>query len=259
MYRFLVKTASLTIIIHITRLTFCIITGVTCRTVQCEPSRARITINTIGIASVYNNLFINHRPHHHTYADIKTNKKMKKILSLLFVLALCVSGTMAQEHVQNKENAPRPEVRMADTAFTFDDIQFWAGEGDNEAAIVIQWADENTPNAIVWGYRWNGEATGLDLAVAVAKADPRLVLLTQYTGSMGNTICGFGYGEEPFTVIYGGEEDQATADKAIEEGMKTGVIEHPFNAETCGTPSYDYDSWTAEGATFTLAIGCAKM
>ena len=155
---------------------------------------------------------------------------------------------MAQGHVQNRENAQRPEVRMADKAFTFDDIQFWAGEGDNEAAIVIQWADENTPNTMVWGYRWNGEATGLDLAVAVAKADPRLVLLTQYTGSMGSTICGFGYGEEPFTVIYGGEEDQATADKAIEEGMKTGVIEHPFNAETCGTPSYDYDSWTAEGA-----------
>ena len=170
---------------------------------------------------------------------------MKKILSL-FVLALCVSNIMAQGLV--KENSPRPEIKKADKEFTFDDIQFWTGEGSKQAAIVIQWADENTPNSIVWGYRWDGDATGLDMAIAVAEADPRLVILTQYTGSMGNTICGIGYGEEPFNVIYGGDEDKAAAEKAIEEGLKNGVIYHPFNAETCGSPSYDYDSWTAEGA-----------
>ncbi len=182
---------------------------------------------------------------------------MKKILSLLIVFAACFSNMMAQTTMQGNNANPvvmngnkdmRPGLVKSDQTFTFDDIEFWTGEGSNEAAIVIQWNDENTPNTLVWGYRWDGEACGLDMAIAVAKADPRLVVLTQYTGSMGNTICGFGYGEEPFKVIYNGGGDKAKADKAIAEGMESGVIYHPFGAEEGGQPDYDYDDWSAEGA-----------
>lgn len=181
---------------------------------------------------------------------------MKKILSLLVVIAACFSNMSAQTSVQGNNANPvvmnnkdlRPTIAESDASFTFDNIEFWAGEGSNEAALVIQWADENTPNTMVWGYRWDGEATGLDMAIAIAKADPRLVLLTQYTGNMGSTICGFGYGEEPFTVIYTGEGDQEKAAKAIEEGMESGIIQHPFGAEEGGSPTYDYDDWSAEGA-----------
>ena len=37
--------------------------------------------------------------------------------------------------------------------------------------------------------------------------------------------------------------------EAIREGLQTGVIYHPLNAEVYGYPSYDYDSWTCDNAT----------
>lgn len=46
----------------------------------------------------------------------------------------------------------------------------------------------------------DGEASGHDMIVAIAKADPRLVLLTQYTGPMGYTIDGIGYSESTMNI-----------------------------------------------------------
>lgn len=65
--------------------------------------------------------------------------------------------------------------------FTLDMIQSWAGEGSNRAALVIQWNDEREKNALVFGYRWDGVATGADMIKAVIEANPRLYGLIQYT------------------------------------------------------------------------------
>jgi hypothetical protein len=51
---------------------------------------------------------------------------------------------------------------------TFDSINFWTGTGTNRAAMVIQWNDGSTPTSMVWGYRWSGEATGIDMLKAIA-------------------------------------------------------------------------------------------
>ena len=51
---------------------------------------------------------------------------------------------------------------------SFDDIQFWAGNGTNRSALVIEWNDGKIPSAMAWGYRWNGQATGLDMLKAIA-------------------------------------------------------------------------------------------
>ena len=207
---------------------------------------------------------------------------MKKFLSLLLVFAACYGNISAQTSKQGNNNnpvvmnnVPGPNIAMNDKDFTFDDIEFWVGEGSNQAAIVIQWNDENTPNTIVWGYRWDGDAYGIDMFKAVAEADPRLVLLTQYTGSMGNTVCGIGYDEESFFVEYDLEHAMNNSsnafdfvepmdnklgqtmvpetplediENAIEEGLENGVIYHPLNAEIYGYPSYDYDSWSSPDA-----------
>ncbi len=89
---------------------------------------------------------------------------------------------------------------------TFDSINFWTGTGTNRAAMVIQWNDGSTPTSMVWGYRWSGEATGIDMLKAIAGstvsrrdgqttfmpdpstgADPRLALsLINY--SFGNAV-----------------------------------------------------------------------
>lgn len=111
---------------------------------------------------------------------------------MLAMCALFFEG-FAQRQVQGiarpdlntgKTNFRSGELR-SDTRFSFEDIQFWVGSGSNRAALVIEWHDGTQPDAMVWGYKWDGEASGHDMIVAIAKADPRLVLLTQYTGPMG--------------------------------------------------------------------------
>ena len=204
---------------------------------------------------------------------------MRKFLSFFFVMAFYVVGAYAQVLVQGQ---PHPSARnistkqesqlRADASFTFEDIQYWVGNGSNKAALVIEWHDGNRPDAIVWGYRWDGEATGHDMIVAIAQADPRLVLLTQYTGWMGYTIDGIGYGESRLNISYdleGAKSEPKNAFKfeppitnpllgqtshpehpaedvaaAIRQGVQTGVIYHPINAERYGYPSYDYDYWS---------------
>ena len=204
---------------------------------------------------------------------------MRKFLSFFFVMAFYVVGAYAQAFVQGQ---PHPSARnistkqesqlRADASFTFDDIQYWVGNGSNKAALVIEWHDGNRPDAMVWGYRWDGEATGHDMIVAIAQADPRLVLLTQYTGWMGYTIDGIGYGESRLNISYdleGAKSEPKNAFKfeppitnpllgqtshpehpaedvaaAIRQGVQTGVIYHPINAERYGYPSYDYDYWS---------------
>ena len=204
---------------------------------------------------------------------------MRKFLSFFFVMAFYVVGAYAQVLVQGQ---PHPFARnistkqesqlRADASFTFDDIQYWVGNGSNKAALVIEWHDGNRPDAMVWGYRWDGEATGHDMIVAIAQADPRLVLLTQYTGWMGYTIDGIGYGESILNISYdleGAKSEPKNAFKfeppitnpllgqtshpehpaedvaaAIRQGVQTGVIYHPINAERYGYPSYDYDYWS---------------
>jgi len=106
---------------------------------------------------------------------------------------------------------------LAET-FGFGEIQLWAGNGPNRAAMVIDWGDQQS----AWGYRWSGSATSQDMLLAVAGltrvhiaghedqfnpgdagqfvashtgADPRLFArLSQFDfGFPANTIFGLGY------------------------------------------------------------------
>lgn len=87
---------------------------------------------------------------------------------------------------------------------TIDDIQFWAGEGDSRSVLGVQWvdggvADEPTQNDVhflAWGYRHNSDAnaTGENMILAIAKADPRFfVVMGPGFGGVGSSIRGFGY------------------------------------------------------------------
>lgn len=193
---------------------------------------------------------------------------MKKLF-LLLALVLFAGSITAQRTVQgivrNDLKSAKTMVKAAtplDTTFTFQDIQFWVGEGTNKAAIVLSWHDGSTtnPDHIVWGYKWPaGETrTGLDMIKAIASADKRALLLIQNTGSMGYTVNGIGYDEDPtnLDITFDAELARANvsfsypenaqyiADQAIIGGKSTGVIEHPFNVNVGGErPAYDYDYW----------------
>ncbi len=77
-------------------------------------------------------------------------------------------------------------------AASLDDIQLWTGSGANRAALVIDWNDGKTPESLLWGYRWDGSATGLDMFQAVVNADPRLFAHLG-TFSWGTSVLGIGY------------------------------------------------------------------
>jgi hypothetical protein len=78
------------------------------------------------------------------------------------------------------------------SAATWDDIEFWAGSGANQAALVIDWNDGKTAESLLWGYRWDGTATGMAMLQAVVSADPRLFAHIGNFG-WGQAILGIGY------------------------------------------------------------------
>lgn len=72
----------------------------------------------------------------------------------------------------------------------FNDIVTWAGSGSQEAALVVDWNDGQSP--LAWGYRWDGTATGEDMFRAVATADDSLYARIQVFG-FGSLVNGIGY------------------------------------------------------------------
>lgn len=77
-------------------------------------------------------------------------------------------------------------------AATFDDVQFWIGSGANRAALVIDWNDGKSSESLLWGYRWDGAATGLDMLQSVVSTDSRLFAHLG-TYSWGTATLGLGY------------------------------------------------------------------
>lgn len=158
----------------------------------------------------------------------------------------------------------------------FSRIRHWAGSGDSEAALVVQFADGKSSDAYVWGYRFDADATPTaeDMFRAVAAESGDLVLLTQYTGYMGNTVCGIGHSPasddvlgalrydfeaavEDGSISFGYYTPNATMGQtsapggsapdycydAIAAAEQSHIIEHPLNAATYGYACYDYDYW----------------
>jgi|GEM_PF-1794338 len=164
---------------------------------------------------------------------------MKRLITLIVVLT-AVLNVMAQNVVMKVQGHERPDVQVSkvplravaeeDKDFTFDDITFWVGEGEKRAALVIDWYDDKG-GTLVWGFRWDGSATGYDMVCAIANADPRFLFFTHYTGPMGNTIAGFGY-----------DLNKSGGQYLIFDG-DTDSPYYPVNGIVT-TTAYDYDFWT---------------
>lgn len=161
----------------------------------------------------------------------------------------------------------------------FDLIRHWAGDpnGEKQAALVVQFNDGKSEVAYVWGYRWNGSASGEDMIRAIANSSHSLSVLVQYTGNMGSTLDGVGLStgrciqnegmlafdydgalndyrisfnyEQPNTMMgqesAPGFEANEMNNNAIQYAYdhNNGIIEHPLNARRYGYPAYDYDYW----------------
>lgn len=171
-------------------------------------------------------------------------------------------------------------VFQSAAAVDLDAIRNWAGTGEKRAALVIDFHDQKgNDQALVWGYRWDGNASGEDMIRAIARSSRVLVLMTQYTGNMGSTVNGvgiatdrnellnnlrydfegastsdqvsFGY-YEPETMMgqtsAPGAETPGLMQAAIDAARTTGIIDHPLNFLRYGYPAYDYDFWQLDPA-----------
>lgn len=167
---------------------------------------------------------------------------MKKKLLLIGLIGMAFGAT-AQTTVQGipysnpavKIASVTPTTLSTDGTVTFDDIQNWSGEGENQAAFVVQWNDGKEEYAYVYGYRWTGTAYGVDMVRTIVANNPNLYCLIQYTtDALGYTICGIGYDAD--------EDDEIALKDTADGNIYTsddGVFVHPRIAD------YDYDNWVA--------------
>lgn len=195
-----------------------------------------------------------------------------KLKSLLLTLASAVAlGTAAgpaqiqgvpYEDFAKKHNLPvKPLFDIPDTGtelpydgeFTFDMIENWTGTGENRAALVIQWNDAGGRDAaaLVFGYRWDGVATGFDMFRDVTLNNPQLFGLVQRTNvgcdisaiaPDGYTLDGIGWDDDESGNP--GLWDSANNDYYYPEG---GLQYHPRGGSGIdgSYPDYDYDNWKA--------------
>lgn len=99
----------------------------------------------------------------------------RKLMSLL--LALITTLTVSAQLTATAPNG----------SFTRADIQFWAGTGTKEIGLVVIFNNGAAPDALVWGYRYEGSVNLYDICAGIAAEDPRFY----YMGGTG-TFGGFG-------------------------------------------------------------------
>lgn len=162
-------------------------------------------------------------------------KKNYFIIILLFFAFLTNAQITVQGVPRNdaklKTVAQKKATSKSANATTFDDIQFWVGTGANQAAFVVQWNDGKTSDALVWGFKWDGTATGEDMIKAIAKADPRFFTLLYQGTQFGSAIAGFGF-----------DLNGTGTNGLYKDGNKTYPL-YPFDG-IVNTSEYDFDSYT---------------
>ena len=159
---------------------------------------------------------------------------MKKFY-LFTMLLLFAFFANAQIKVQGvpRNNIQNPNTQnQTTTTLTFADVQYWVGTGTNEAAFVVQWNDGKNPDALVWGFRWDGNATGEDMLKAIAKADHRFFSLLYQGTQFGSAIGGLGF-----------DLNGANSNALYKNGNVTYPY-YPVNG-IVNTTAYDFDQYTA--------------
>lgn len=79
------------------------------------------------------------------------------------------------------------------SAQSFADVEFWVGQGANQAGFVIDWNDGLAEESLMWGFRWDGDATGADMLLAIVSADARLFTNISSPSGFGVAVYGLGY------------------------------------------------------------------
>lgn len=128
-------------------------------------------------------------------------------------------------------------------SFTFNDVQYWFGNGSKQAGVVIQWDTADSPQALAWGVRYDGALTGENLFDIVLN-DARLYAY-QDNFSFGRGIYGIGYDSNNGGVTGNGYTNSGST-------PDTAVANDPTDKWKVGWFSNGFWSlWSANGANAT--------
>ncbi|ASE63632.1 DUF5074 domain-containing protein [Chryseobacterium indologenes] len=162
---------------------------------------------------------------------------MKKfyLFTVLFLFAFFTNAQITVQGVPRNDLSGNTQLNTTNTTSTlsFSDIQYWVGTGSNQAAFVVQWNDSKIPDALVWGFRWDGNATGEDMLKAIAKADRRFFTLLYQGTQFGTAVGGLGF-----------DLDGQNSNALIKSGNTTYPL-YPLNG-IVNTTAYDFDDYTAQ-------------
>jgi hypothetical protein len=81
----------------------------------------------------------------------------------------------------------------AATITTQADLLFVVGTGSNLSTLVIDFNDGTTTESFAWGYRWDSQASGADMLLAIVAADSSLTMNSSGSGASGFFISQLGY------------------------------------------------------------------
>lgn len=70
------------------------------------------------------------------------------------------------------DNIFYPVNPNADATISADEIEYWIGEGENEAILIVQWCDPEI--AFAWGYRFDGEVNVQTMLDDITAEDSRI-------------------------------------------------------------------------------------
>jgi len=111
--------------------------------------------------------------------------------------------------------------------------------------MVIQWNDAGTPTSLLWGYRWDGVATGIDMVQAIAgsatsREDGQSVFLKVATGAdprLALSLINYSFGRAVEALVFNDREIVRT-----QNDWSTGYWEYSVFG---GTIIYDLysDTW----------------
>ncbi|MDN3695156.1 DUF5074 domain-containing protein [Chryseobacterium tructae] len=164
---------------------------------------------------------------------------MKKfyLFTLLFLFAFFTNAQIKVQGVPRNDVSGNTQLNTINknitTNISFSDIQYWVGTGSNQAAFVVQWNDSKNPDALVWGFKWDGNATGEDMLKAIAKADKRFFTLLYQGTQFGTAVGGLGFD-------LNGQDSNAL----IKSGNATYPL-YPVNG-IVNTTAYDFDDYVAK-------------
>ena len=150
----------------------------------------------------------------------------------------------------------------------FDNIDYWIGNGQKQAIVVVDWNDGNLHEALAWGIRWDGQMTAEEMLILMGETDERLTVKVE-NGFLNTLNFTTGYcfrnGESGFEGKYWATfSGSGSTDWELNNGVSTVLSDgdwfgcsftdfNPIIAPEVPTPVTDPVGVSEQKLTFTLA------